>query len=487
MFPSADITVQIHKQESDSFRSCLMIFNVVTSRVNSFFLPLIICSTRHTPFKDIFSIHQNPDISNNVHAEENNDNQAEFTNPFCTPVHKHAESSSCNIVGTIHIGDSVSKGSGFELTAFSDADHAGCLDYSQKHFWRNTVPSYVDADTASKIMALNLQTKYACIAILGSAIAILRQPRAALPLPSTSIIGLISIKETVHKLLTRVLRIILVIVPEHPSDTYVLTMKMEILLEPASNKLLLNMGNGESTTFWEDRWLEGSVLKDIFPRLYVLETNKKVSVGDKLKDFRYVWSLSNSGDFSVASFRKVIDENRYPGGRSRTRWVKYVPIKVNVTAWKIKMDALPTRLNISRRGMDIQSLSCPICDCGVESSSHLFFQCNLDSIVSSFRRQVRGGAENSQFAQLQELVGTTILSNSVDRWYWDHNGSGEFCVKDVRNLLDAHFLPKEDHATSRDVTVSSSSCPVCDSAPEDLSHLLFSCSMASDVYRLVCR
>ncbi|GJY33484.1 hypothetical protein Tco_0417953 [Tanacetum coccineum] len=27
--------------------------------------------------------------------------------------------------------------------------------------------------------------------------------------------------------------------PEHPSDTYVLTMKMEILLEPASNKLLV--------------------------------------------------------------------------------------------------------------------------------------------------------------------------------------------------------------------------------------------------------
>ncbi|GKB76813.1 retrotransposon protein, putative, ty1-copia subclass [Tanacetum coccineum] len=70
-----------------------------------------------------------------------------------------------------------------------------------------------------------------------------------------------------------------------------------------------------------------------------------------------------------------------------------------------------------------------------------------DSIVSSFRRQVRGGAENSQFAQLQELVGPTILFNSVDRWYWDLNGCGEFCVKDVRILLDAHFLPKEDHAT----------------------------------------
>nr|GEU71743.1 putative reverse transcriptase domain-containing protein [Tanacetum cinerariifolium] len=164
--------------------------------------------------------------------------------------------------------------------------------------------------------------------------------------------------------------------------------EVEVLKQQVVNffeYLQLNMGNGESTTFYEDRWLEGSVLKDIFPRLYVLKTNKKVSMGDKLKDFRldssfrrkarggieqvqyeelsnmvnsislilkndrYVWSLSNSGDFSVASFRKVIDENRYPGGRSRTRWVKYVPIKVNVIAWKIKMDALPTRLNISRR------------------------------------------------------------------------------------------------------------------------------------------
>ncbi|GJU15222.1 retrovirus-related pol polyprotein from transposon TNT 1-94 [Tanacetum coccineum] len=32
----------------------------------------------------------------NVHAEENNDNQAEFTNPFCTPVQEAAESSSRN-------------------------------------------------------------------------------------------------------------------------------------------------------------------------------------------------------------------------------------------------------------------------------------------------------------------------------------------------------------------------------------------------------
>ena len=37
----------------------------------------------------------------------------------------------------------------------------------------------------------------------------------------------------------RVLRIILVVLPEHPSDTKVFTMKMEILLERSSLKLLV--------------------------------------------------------------------------------------------------------------------------------------------------------------------------------------------------------------------------------------------------------
>ncbi|GJW57532.1 retrovirus-related pol polyprotein from transposon TNT 1-94 [Tanacetum coccineum] len=35
-----------------------------------------------------------PSTPTNVHAEENNDHQAEFTNPFCTPVQEIAESSS---------------------------------------------------------------------------------------------------------------------------------------------------------------------------------------------------------------------------------------------------------------------------------------------------------------------------------------------------------------------------------------------------------
>nr|GEW02493.1 RNA-directed DNA polymerase, eukaryota [Tanacetum cinerariifolium] len=41
-------------------------------------------------------------------------------------------------------------------------------------------------------------------------------------------------------------------------------------------------------------------------------------------------------------------------------------------AWKIQSDALPTRFNISRRG-----IMCPICNEGVENTSHLIFSCSL--------------------------------------------------------------------------------------------------------------
>ncbi|GKB65708.1 RNA-directed DNA polymerase, eukaryota [Tanacetum coccineum] len=92
---------------------------------------------------------------------------------------------------------------------------------------------------------------------------------------------------------------------------------------------------------------------------------------------RYVWSLENSGEFSVKSIRQVIDANCFPVIHSATRWVKSVPLKVNIMAWKIKMDGLPTRMNISRRGIEIDSIVCPICNSGAESSCHIFFQCNL--------------------------------------------------------------------------------------------------------------
>ncbi|GKA88300.1 putative reverse transcriptase domain-containing protein, partial [Tanacetum coccineum] len=50
-------------------------------------------------------------------------------------------------------------------------------------------------------------------------------------------------------------------------------------------------------------------------------------------------------------------------------------MSLNVHAWKVKTDSLPTRFNVSRRVIDIDSIMCVICDNGVNTSRHLFFYC----------------------------------------------------------------------------------------------------------------
>ncbi|GJV30176.1 hypothetical protein Tco_1386624 [Tanacetum coccineum] len=66
---------------------------------------------------------------------------------------------------------------------------------------------------------------------------------------------------------------------------------------------------------------------------------------------RWFWSLSGSGDFSVASVRKIFDDHLLPEVSSKFSWRKMVPIKVNILAWNVKLDVLPTRFNLSKRGI----------------------------------------------------------------------------------------------------------------------------------------
>nr|GEZ59336.1 RNA-directed DNA polymerase, eukaryota [Tanacetum cinerariifolium] len=92
---------------------------------------------------------------------------------------------------------------------------------------------------------------------------------------------------------------------------------------------------------------------------------------------RWKRALKGSGEFSVASARKFIDNSRLIGSPKKTRWIKMVPIKVNILAWKVQFDLLPTRLNLSRRDIEIQNICCPVCIKQVESMNHLFFACSL--------------------------------------------------------------------------------------------------------------
>nr|GEV20528.1 RNA-directed DNA polymerase, eukaryota, reverse transcriptase zinc-binding domain protein [Tanacetum cinerariifolium] len=164
------------------------------------------------------------------------------------------------------------------------------------------------------------------------------------------------------------------------------------------------VGNDEDI-LWEDSWFDEISLKQQFSHLYSLESAKHINVAEKMNHHslswsyrrepiggieeeqqnmlfsringvilpntrdRWIWSFEASGDFSVTSARRLIDDYLLPEGDVQNRWVKVVPIKINIFAWIVHLDKLPTRLNLSLRGVEISSIMYPLCNSSVESAS----------------------------------------------------------------------------------------------------------------------
>ncbi|GJZ95273.1 RNA-directed DNA polymerase, eukaryota [Tanacetum coccineum] len=159
-------------------------------------------------------------------------------------------------------------------------------------------------------------------------------------------------------------------------------------------------------------------LKLMFPRIYALESNKLCMVAEKchpntldqtfrrnirggveshqymqLQDLigavslsnstdRWVWDLNGNGDFMVKDVRSMIDDIMLPKESDATRWIKCIPIKVNVFAWKVRNDRLATKSNLIHRGISLNSPTCVVCNLSNEDVSHMFFCCDLASLVS---------------------------------------------------------------------------------------------------------
>ncbi|GJS39916.1 RNA-directed DNA polymerase, eukaryota, partial [Tanacetum coccineum] len=133
----------------------------------------------------------------------------------------------------------------------------------------------------------------------------------------------------------------------------------------------IRVGNGLRTQFWNEVWIGDTQLRVMFPRIYALEINKDCTVADKLQfsvtsslrrsvrggvessqlallqtyiegtllsnmEDRWVWDLNGEGVFRVKDVRILLDECFLPKAPTATRWVKYVPIKINVFAWKLR-------------------------------------------------------------------------------------------------------------------------------------------------------
>ncbi|GJV20039.1 RNA-directed DNA polymerase, eukaryota [Tanacetum coccineum] len=126
---------------------------------------------------------------------------------------------------------------------------------------------------------------------------------------------------------------------------------------------------------------------------------------------RWICDLNGDGLFRVKDIRSSIDIILLPSDVISTRWVKYVLIKINVFVWRARLDRLPTRVNLDRRGVIIYSVLCPLCEAVSEDISHVLFRCDLASHI--FRRICRWWELDSQ--DLSSFADWDVWFSSIRR------------------------------------------------------------------------
>ncbi|GJR70222.1 reverse transcriptase domain, reverse transcriptase zinc-binding domain protein [Tanacetum coccineum] len=141
-----------------------------------------------------------------------------------------------------------------------------------------------------------------------------------------------------------------------------------------SDSFVGELGDGRDISFWIDRWVDNRRLCDRFPRLYHLDRRKEGSVFDKGS-----WLLGEDGEFKVKELSRLIEVKNLHGesGGQATVWNKLVPLKVNIFVWRALKGRLPVRMELDRRGIDLDWVFCPSCNNSVESCAHSLVTCDL--------------------------------------------------------------------------------------------------------------
>jgi hypothetical protein len=172
------------------------------------------------------------------------------------------------------------------------------------------------------------------------------------------------------------------------------------------------IGNGGSTSFWSDTWLGREPLAVMFPRLFDLCFDKKITVREALLSglscLRFRRTLMGE---TASQFDKILescnlitlsdeqDDVRWKlGGKNFSvrslyqykkmaavsfpqsfLWKLKIPHRIKIFIWLTLRDSILTKVNLKKRGWKGID-SCPFCGVS-ETSQHLFFDCPLARYV----------------------------------------------------------------------------------------------------------
>lgn len=193
-------------------------------------------------------------------------------------------------------------------------------------------------------------------------------------------------------------------------------------LSIASKGMRKIIGDGSSSLFWLDPWISNEPLKNLFPRLFSIAIDPKVSVASqgfwegfnwvwsfawrrafrpqdhvekaKLDEMlqhvypslkahnKYIWTPSKSGNFTTKSFPMELDKLQPPPHHDAIKgvWKRLVPHRIEVFVWIALMGKINTRNKLaSLEIIPPQNNIYPLCLYESESSDHLLLHCHLAS------------------------------------------------------------------------------------------------------------
>ena len=186
------------------------------------------------------------------------------------------------------------------------------------------------------------------------------------------------------------------------------------------------MGSGEITSFWEVAWRVEQPFRIKCPRLFSLSNQKEATVGEigggeaperelmltwrrplfvwenellvelmeDLHGFRggqeedvWWWKLEENGRFTVKSMYSKVEGLLLEEGPILVEqrrvfskiWKCWEPSKVMAFSWKLLLNRIPTKVNLSLRQVLIPDipLDCVMCLGELESANHLFLHCGF--------------------------------------------------------------------------------------------------------------
>ncbi|GJW29123.1 RNA-directed DNA polymerase, eukaryota [Tanacetum coccineum] len=167
-----------------------------------------------------------------------------------------------------------------------------------------------------------------------------------------------------------------------------------------STSCIGELRDGRDIRFWVDRWVDNERLCDRVSRSIrgrvsrelkeLLGVVQYVVVNSNCRD-KWRWMLGEDGEFTVKELIRLVEEKilHVESGGQETLWNNLVPKKVNIFVWRALKGRLSVRVELDRRGIDLDSVLCPSCNNIVETCAHCLVTCDL--AMSVWEKVFEGG------------------------------------------------------------------------------------------------